>query len=87
MLTFTGMIWSHSLLLRNIEYNDTNLNRSSLIFQTQALNSLYTLLNCPFQILEQLYTLYMPRSALTNLDFSDPLNQGLHVHTCPFIEA
>ena len=32
------MIRSPSLLLRNIEYNGTSINRSSLISQTQALN-------------------------------------------------
>ena len=45
-----GVIRSPSLLLRNIEYNGTSLNRSSLIFQTQALNPLYTSFNCPSQI-------------------------------------
>ena len=35
-----GVIRSSSLLLRNIEYNGINLNRSSLISQTQALQSL-----------------------------------------------
>ena len=41
-----GVIQFPSLLLTNIEYNGTSLNRSSLISQTQALNSLYIPLKC-----------------------------------------
>jgi hypothetical protein len=81
------VIWFPSLLLRNIEYNSTSMNRSSLISQTQALNPLCTPLNCPSQLpsKEQLYVHFINATKCSHqfglFGSSQPRT------TCHFIEA